>query len=127
MSQVKATFVGSVVADVESRTVGASTVYEFPVYVNHARKDKTSGEYVKTGDVTKIRVAVWNDIPPVMKGDLVEVVGTLVEKEWDKRDGSKGRMLQTEFVDSVTVKSRRERGDVSNLAALGATEVDAPF
>lgn len=127
MSQVKAVFVGSIVAEVESKSVGQSTVYEFPVYVNHRRKDKQTGEYVNTGDTTKIRVSVWNEKPQVQKGDLVEVSASLVEKEFDKRDGTKGRQLQTEFVEYVNVKARRESGGADTLVAAGAVEMDVPF
>jgi hypothetical protein len=41
-------------------------------------------------------------------GDLVEVVATLVEKEFDKKDGTQGRSLQTDYVESVVVKHRKE-------------------
>lgn len=125
MAKIQATFDGRVVADVEARQVGTSTVYEFPVYVNHRKKNRDSGQYEDTGDTSKIRVSVWNEKPSVTKGDIVEVVASLIEKEWAKKDGSTGRMLQTEFVDSVTVKS--SKGSADNLATLGARELDAPF
>lgn len=109
MSQIKATFTGSVVAEPERREVGGNPVLEFPVYVNHARKDKDSGSYVKTGDVSKIRVTLWRDLAAedIQMGDLVEIDGTLIEKEFDKKDGTKGRQLQTEWINGVTVKARR--------------------
>jgi hypothetical protein len=83
---------------------------EFPLYVNHTKKDKDSGEYVKTGDVSKVRVTLWRDLSgtDVRKGDLVEVVATLVEKEFPKKDGTQGRSLQTDYVESVVVKHRKE-------------------
>jgi single-stranded DNA-binding protein len=111
MSRISATFTGSVVAEPESRMVGSSNILEFPVYVNHQRKNKDTQQYEKTGDVSKIRVTLWReaaDSADVRKGDLVEVTATLVEKEFDKKDGTKGRSLQTEFVDSVVLKARRD-------------------
>lgn len=110
MSQIKATFSGNIVADPERREVGGATLLEFPVYVNHTKKDKDSGEYVKTGDVSKIRVTLWRDLAEtdIRKGDLVEVVGTLVEKEFPKKDGTQGRSLQTDYIESVVVKHRKE-------------------
>jgi hypothetical protein len=83
---------------------------EFPLYVNHTKKDKDSGEYVKTGDVSKVRVTLWRDLAgtDIQKGDLVEVVATLVEKEFDKKDGTQGRSLQTDYIESVVVKHRKE-------------------
>lgn len=127
MSQVKATFSGGVVAEPERKQVGSNTVLEFPVYVNHQRKDKDTQEYVKTGDTTKIRVSLWRDKADtdIRKGDIVEIVGTLVEKEWQKQDGSTGRMLQTEFVDTIEVKYRKDDGASSAPSAGGFT--DGPF
>jgi single-stranded DNA-binding protein len=109
MSQVKVEFSGGVVAEPTHRSVGQSDLLEFPVYVNHSKKDKDSGEYVPTGDVTKIRVTLWRELADtdIQKGDIVEVKGTLIEKEYDKQDGTKGRSLQTDFVDSVVVKWRK--------------------
>lgn len=122
MSKITATFDGRVVADVEARQVGSSTVYEFPVYVNHRKKDKATGDWVDSGDVSKIRVSVWNEPPAVSKGDIVEVSATLVEREWPKKDGSVGRQLQTDFVESVQVIR-----PASNLAkTLGLPERLAP-
>lgn len=134
MSKIHATFDGRIVADIEAREVGTSTVYEFPVYINHRRKNKQTGEYEDTGDTSKIRVSVWNERPDVQKGDVVEVVGSLVEKEWQKKDGTTGRQLQTEYVESVTVKYRRD-GDRTSanadsaIASIGGkpVDMDAPF
>lgn len=110
MGQVKATFDGGIVADPERKNVGGNDVLEFPVYVNHRRKNAQTGEYEDSGDTSKIRVALWRDLAntDLRKGDVVEVVGTLVEKEFPRKDGTQGRMLQTQFVDSVTVKYRKD-------------------
>ena len=110
MSQVKAVFTGGIVADPERREVGGSQLLEFPVYVNHSKKNKDTGEYEPTGDTTKVKVTLWRDLAEtdVRKGDLVEVTGTIVEKEFDKKDGAKGRSLQTDWVESVVVKYRKD-------------------
>lgn len=112
MSQVKATFSGGVVAEPERRNAGGSDLLEFPVYVNRQRKDKDSGEYKDTGDVTKIKVTLWRELADedIQKGDIVEVIGTIYEVEFDKKDGTKGRALQTDFVESVVVKWRKDAG-----------------
>jgi single-stranded DNA-binding protein len=111
MSQVKVVFSGGVVADPETKQVGSNTILEFPVYVNHRRKN-AQGEYENSGDTTKIRVSLWRDLASadIRKGDIVEVDGTLVEKEWTKQDGTTGRALQTEFVNSIDVKFRKDEG-----------------
>ena len=105
MSQVKATFTGGIVAEPERKTVGQSNLLEFPVYVNHSKKNKD------TGDTTKIKVTLWRDLADntdVRKGDLVEVTATIIEKEFPKKDGTIGRQLQTDYVESVVLKHRKE-------------------
>ena len=108
MAQVKAQFSGGVVADPELKDVAGNAVLEFPVYVNHSKK--VGEEYVDTGDTTKIRVSLWGDLSAtdIRKGDIVEIDGTLVEKEFQKRDGTPGRSLQTQFVNSIVVKYRKD-------------------
>lgn len=114
MSQIKAVFTGSVVAEPEARTAGAANLVEFPVYINHTKKNKDTGEYDKTGDVSKVKVTLWRELAEntdVQKGDLVEVSATLVEKEFAKKDGTTGRSLQTDWVESVVVKYRKDAED----------------
>lgn len=115
MGQVRSTFDGGVVAEPELKEVGSNgaRVLEFPVYVNRRRKNRDSGEYEDTGDVTKIRVQLWNeaaDTADVRKGDIVEVVASLYEREYEKRDGTVGRALETDFVDQVRVVYRKDGG-----------------
>ena len=110
MSDVKVEFTGSVVAEPETKDVGGNAVLEFPVYVNDQRKNKDTGEYADTGDVTKIRVSLWRDLASsdIRKGDLVKIEGSIVEKEFTKRDGTPGRQLQTKFVNEVSVIWRKD-------------------
>lgn len=110
MSQVKAVFTGGIVAEPERKVVGSSNLLEFPVYVNHSKKNKDTGEYEPTGDTTKVKVTLWRDLADntdVQKGDLVEITGTIVEKEFPKKDGTTGRQLQTDWVESVVLKHRK--------------------
>lgn len=111
MSDFDATFTGSVVADPKYGTTpnGASYV-QFPVYVNHSRKPKGSEQYVKTGDVSKVRVTLWGDLSAfdVAQGDLVKVTAAIVEKEFETRDGGKGRQLQTDWVQAIETKYRKD-------------------
>jgi len=128
MSRVDAKFTGTVVAEPEHKqTKNGVDKLEFPVYVNHARKNKDTGSYSTTGDVTKIRVTLWGDKTgtDVRRGDLVEVIATIVEKEFEKRDGTQGRSLQTEFVDSITVKHRKDGNSTASISA-GMND-DSPF
>lgn len=111
MSQIKATFSGSVVAEPEKKDVAGNSVLEFPVYVNHSKKNRDTGDYEPTGEVSKIRVTLWREkaeMSDIQKGDIVEVVATIIERNFTKRDGSEGRQLQTDYVESVVVKYRKD-------------------
>lgn len=111
MSQIKVTFSGSVVAEPERKQVAGNNVLEFPVYVNHTKKNRDSGNYEPTGEVSKIRVTLWREkaeMSDVQKGDIVEIVGTIVERNFTRRDGTEGRQLQTDYVESVVVKYRKD-------------------
>lgn len=114
MGSVRVTFDGGVVAEPEFKEFDSGArVLEFPVYVNRRRKVKGSDTYEDTGDVTKIRVGLWNDAADtadIQKSDIVEVTGTLYEREYEKSDGTKGRSLETDWVDSVRVVHRKEGG-----------------
>jgi single-stranded DNA-binding protein len=128
MAQIKVTFDGRIVADPEVKSFSSGAeVTEFPVYVNHSRKN-SSGDYEDTGDVSKIRVGLWSSNPKFsewqeqgfQKGDIVEVTGTLKEREWVNKEGVKGRALETDWVESVTLKYRKDEESV------GASSASAP-
>lgn len=110
MAQFKATFDGGIVADPETKEVAGNKVLEFPVYINHSKKNKDTEQYEKTGDVTKVRVSLWRDdaLKDFQKGDIVQITAQVVEKEFKKRDGTDGRQLQTSFVESIELKWRKE-------------------
>jgi single-stranded DNA-binding protein len=119
MSQVKATFSGGVVAEPERKDVGDGLLV-FPVYVNDQKK--VGEEYEATGHVTKIRVQLWGDMADtdIRKGDIVEVEGAILEREYERKDGGTGRSLETKYVNSVTVKYRRD-DSAPAAASSGAT------
>lgn len=123
MSRINAVFSGNVVAEPTKKDINGTPLMEFPVYVNHTKKNRDSGEYEKTGDTSKIRVTVWRDLAEsldVKMGDLVEVNGTLVEKEFQKQDGTVGRSLQTDYIESVVVKYRKDEGSTIAVDSDGA-------
>ncbi len=122
MSRINAVFTGNVVAEPTKKDINGTSLMEFPVYVNHTKKNRDSGEYEKTGDTSKIRVTVWRDLADtldVQQGDLVEVHGSLIEKEFDKKDGTPGRSLQTDYIESVVVKYRKD-GQAATVDSDGA-------
>lgn len=123
MSRINAVFSGNVVAEPTKKDINGTSLLEFPVYVNHTKKNRDSGEYEKTGDTSKIRVTVWRDLADsldVKMGDLVEVNGTLIEKEFQKQDGTVGRSLQTDYIESVVVKYRKDGGSTIAVDSDGA-------
>ena len=122
MSRINAVFTGNVVAEPTKKDINGTSLMEFPVYVNHTKKNRDSGEYEKTGDTSKIRVTVWRDLADtldVKQGDLVEVHGSLIEKEFDKKDGTPGRSLQTDYIESVVGKYRKD-GQAATVDSDGA-------
>lgn len=129
MSSLKASFTGSIVADPELKeTKNGNQKLEFPVYINHAKKSKDTGDWVKTGDVTKIRVTLWGDRTQadLRKGDLVSITATLVDKEFLKRDGTDGRSLQTDYVEDIAVKHRKDAA-APLISSRSAFDDESPF
>lgn len=120
--QVKAQFTGNVTNEPTIREIGdkKTPLKELVVAVNHDKKDKATGEYVRTGDTTWITVKLWGDRASEQfgKGDLVEYDGTIVEKAFTRKDGTEGRRLESDYVASLVVK-------YSKNAAAAA--VEEPF
>lgn len=110
--QVKVQFTGNVTNEPEVKTIGAknTALKELRIAVNHDRKNKDTGEYEKTGDTTWIAVKLWGDRAneDFQKGDLIEYDGTIVEKHFEKRDGTEGRQLESDWVNTLTVKYRKD-------------------
>jgi len=119
MGAVRATFDGAIVAEPEYFDTANSHGVNFPVYVNRQRKNRDTGSYEDTGDVTKIRVTLWGDLADsteIQKGDIVEVTATLYEREYQGKNGT-GRSLETDWVDSVVVKYRKDAQQAPRPAA----------
>lgn len=113
----KITISGGVVAEPEFKQISDTfRVLEFPLYDNERRKDKDTGQYEDTGNTTKLRVILKNDLADtwrgkINKGDVVEVVGSITEREYERKDGGKGRSLETTWVDSVEIKFSKSGDD----------------
>lgn len=124
MGRFTATFDGAVVAEPEHFEAGKSHGIQFPIYVNDQNKNRDTNAYEDSGDVTKVRVTLWNDqadAADIRKGDIYEVEAALVEKEYPRKDGGTGRQLQTKFVNGMTLKYRRDE------SPREATGFDAAF
>lgn len=120
----KVTISGAVVADPEYRVVNENfKVLEFPLYDSLQRKDKDTGTYSNVeGSTLKVKVILKNELADqwngkVLKGDIVEFGGSITEREFDKKDGTKGRAVESTWVDSITIKWRKD----------GVSEESSPF
>jgi single-stranded DNA-binding protein len=106
--QVKAQFTGNVTNEPELKTVGTKNtpLKELNIAVNHDKKNRDTGEYERTGDTTWITVKLWGEAANqiIGKGDLVEFDGTIVEKHFQRKDGTEGRRLESDYVAALTVK-----------------------
>ena len=114
--QLKAEFTGNVTNDPTTKNIGAknTALKELRVAINHDRKNRDTGEYEKTGDTTWVTVKLWGDRADLdfQKGDLVSYSGTLVEKTWG--EDNKGRTLESDWVENIEVKYRKESENFSN-------------
>lgn len=126
-----ATIVGHLGRDAESKQVGERTVINFTVAVSRKVKD--------TEATTWWRVAYWTKSDKftqyLTKGTPVLVEGEPYQREFDKKDGTKGMSLE---LDARTVKllgGKREEGEAQAPAAPakpkvtggGAGDDDTPF
>jgi single-stranded DNA-binding protein len=106
--QLKAQFTGNITNEPVVREIGAkkTPLKELVVAINHDKKNKDTGEYERTGDTTWVTVKLWGERAneDFGKGDLVEFDGTIVEKHFQRKDGTEGRRLESDYVASVVVK-----------------------
>lgn len=117
------TISGGVVAEPEFKQISDKfRVLEFPLYDNERRKNQDTGDYEDTGNTTKLKVILKNDLADswsgkISKGDVVEINGSITEREYDRKDGSKGRALETTWVNSVEVKFSKNATPADNNEA----------
>ena len=101
-------FIGNLVADPELRFTGSGlAVANLRVANNWKKKDGTE-------EPTFMKVVCWGDLAEnvaelLSKGDRVVVVGRLQQRQFDRKDGSKGESI--EIVADEVSKSLRFRAD----------------
>lgn len=98
MPEYPQTIEGTVTGDAELRfTPNGKPVANFAVAVNHGHMDKQTNQWVKDG-ATFYQVTCWRHAEEIanriLKGTPVIVVGTVRNREYEARDGSKGRSLE---------------------------------
>lgn len=127
---IKGSATGNIVAEPEDKKLSDKfSILEFPLYANRRVKNRDTNEYENDPQgTTKITVQLKFDqreqwLGKLQKGDLVTVTGSFFEREYDKKDGSKGRQLQSDFVESVEVKFSKSGGN----SAPAVDNDEAPF
>lgn len=129
--QIKS-FVGNITNEPEIKLIGTkqTPLKELNLAANARRKNKESGEFEPVLDkdgkqkVSWLTVKLWGDRAneDFVKGDLVEYVGSAQEEHFEKRDGTPGRRLESDYIESVTVKYASK----NRTEPVGAT-ADAGF
>jgi len=122
---IKGAVTGNIVAAPEDRRISDKfSILTFPVYANRRVKNRETGEYENDPQgTTKLTIELKFDqreqwLGKLNQGDLVTVTGSFFEREYDKKDGSKGRQLQSDFVESIEVKFSKS-GNSAPVAATG--------
>lgn len=134
------TIVGRATEDAALRyTSGGKAVAEVSIADNHRRKD--GNEWVDDG-VTYYKVTAWEHLAEEMadkirRGMRVIVVGELRNREYETRDGSKGRSLEIrayeigpaldKYAPRDAAASTRTQGDADVWGNGGVDDGSAPF
>jgi single-stranded DNA-binding protein len=110
--QVKVKLSGNITNEPRVQSIGTkgTALMELNVAVNHDRKNRDTGEYEKTGDTTWVLIKLWGaaaeeaqDEDTYHKSDLIEFDGTIVEKHYKLSNGTEGRKLESDWVESLKV------------------------
>ena len=109
-------FVGNLTNVPELKEIGAKNtpLLELNLAANATRKNKDTQKYEPVLDksgkqkVSWLTVKLWGDkateFGEFVKGDLLEYAGSVQEEYFTKRDETEGRRLESDYVESVTVK-----------------------
>lgn len=107
---VKAVVDGRIVSDPEFKQISENfAVEEFALYSDRRVKNRETDEWESDPKgTTKLKVILKFDAlnewrGKIGKGDIIRVTGTIYEREYDKKDGTKGRALETDYIESIEV------------------------
>lgn len=120
------TLEGRAVADPELKfTAGGKAVASLRVAASESRKN-ADGSW-EDGDRLFVGVSVWEQAGEVVaehvrKGDRVVVTGKLFEREYEKKDGTKGRSLEVKY---ATVAKILTAPTAARVTAPAASTPDA--
>jgi len=133
---IKGEVTGRVVAEpVDKKVTDKFSVLEFPLYSDRRVKNRDTQEYESDPDgTTKVKVSLKFDERDKFLGvlknkDVVKVVGTFFEREFTKKDGTKGRSLQSDYIESVEIIYSADLDAQTSSANGGFTDdsADASF
>lgn len=117
---------GRVVAEPEDRKISDKlSILQFPVYSDRRVKNRETGEWESDPKgTTKVTVELKFDtrdqwLGKIRKGDIVKIAGSFFEREYERKDGTPGRQLQSDYVESIEI--------VRSAGAGAATDDSTPF
>lgn len=116
MAGASVTIAGNITADPELRfTQSGLPVATLTVAHTERRLNRQTNEWEDYGDPLFLRVNVWRDqgqnvAASLHKGDAVLVIGRLVSRSYEDREGNKRTSVECE-ADIVSVDLRRQRID----------------
>lgn len=135
----KVILVGNVGKEVETRDVGGAKVAQFSLATSESWKDKTSGE--RKTKTEWHNIVIWRGLAEVAekyvkKGQQLYLEGKIVNRSWDKEDGTKGYMTEIVCTEMKMLGSKGSEGSSTPNAGTSIPpaptgevdeELDLPF
>lgn len=121
----RATIIGNITRDVElKKTQAGQSVCSFGVATNRSWKNK-DGE--KQEDVEFHNVVAWGKLAEIIaqylgKGSKVYIDGRLQTREWEGKDGNKGRTTEIVAENMVMLGGKGEGGNTTRHNDMGGIE-----
>jgi len=101
------------------KEVGSNRVQEFTVFAQNQRHNKDTDTYEEVSPNEPIRVALWNENirEDLGKGDLVAVTASLSVEKFQRRDGTEGYALKTDYIADFDIKISKNAGSRAPVQA----------
>lgn len=131
MTGATLTIQGRLTADPELRFTQAGVpVANFTVAHTHRKLDRSTNEWVDDGDTLFMRTTVWREhgenlAASLHKGDAVIVIGRLVSRSYETKEGEKRTVVELD-AEVCAVDLRRARADVTRTTSTAAESFPAP-
>lgn len=121
------TIKGSLVADPELKyTSSGVAVTSLRIADNTNKRNKDTNEWEQVGETIWWNVSVWNELAEAVadqlkKGDYVKVTGPITFREYDAKDGTKGRSNDLRAVEVVKPVTRKKNNNAGGGYSQPAT------